>query len=164
MAIRWAFLVGIVAITQGCRDKAPDPAARGSADLTAASRVPTSTPKPPSLGADAGVDPSLPAPPRQSADATFTAQARDVEWAPSTETELRRRFTKIRGAKLEDAECRQSQCRLVIAGNEGDVGRTIADLESNRGLHGFAANVLLTTPERKSDGTLVLRAFAMFER
>jgi len=162
MAIRWAFLVGIVAITQGCGDKAPNPVARGSEDLTATSRVPASTPLP-SLGAGAG-DPSLPTPPKQSADATFTAQVRDVEWAPSTETELQRRFTKIRGAKLQDAECRQSQCRLVIAGSEGDIGRTIADLESNRGLHGFATNVLLTTPERKSDGTLVLRAFAMFER
>ncbi len=135
----------------------------GSGGLTAP-RV--SAPIPPTLTADAatGSAPALALPPTQSAEATFAAQPRDADWAPPTENEIRRRFKKIRGAKLEETECRENRCRLVVAGSEADVSQTISDLESDRGLHGFASNILLTAPERKPDGSLVLRAFAVFER
>lgn len=103
-------------------------------------------------------------PPTQSPEATFLAQSRDPDWAPSTEGEIRKRFQKIRGAKLSETECRHSQCRIVVAGGEAEVSRTIADLEGDRGLHGFAQNLLLTAPERKPDGSLVLRVFALFDR
>ena len=70
----------------------------------------------------------------------------------------------MRGARLDGAECRHTQCQLTVVGTEGDVGRTIADLEGANGLHGFARQLILTAPERRADGTLVLRAFAAFER
>jgi hypothetical protein len=155
--MRWASFV--VTIACSCGEKPASAPARGSDEPVKPAKV--AAPERPALN-DATL-PTLPPPP-QSAEATFTAQVRDDEWAPTTETEIKRRLTKIRGAKLEATECRQNQCRLVLAGSEGDVGQTIADLEGTRGLHGFATNVLLTAPERRSDGTLVLRAFAMFER
>jgi len=94
----------------------------------------------------------------------FEAEVRDDEWAKPTERGIKQRFKHVRGAKLREAECRQSRCRLVIAGSKSDVAQTIADLESARGLTGFAKSVLLTAPERQADGSLELRAFALFER
>lgn len=151
-------LVAISAITLGCGEKSTPTAGSGSSEAQALTKV--AAPAPPTL---ADARPALPEP-HVTADAAFAAQTRDPEWAPTTETEIKRRFKKVRGGRLEDAECRQSQCRLVITGSEGDVGKTIADLESDRGLHGFATTILLTAPETQPDGTLVLRAFATFER
>jgi len=152
----------LATILMGCKDK-PKPPAAGPAD-------PTPTPTP-AAKVEAPKSPTLPARPtlpgasgKPTAETRFAAETRDDDWAPTAETQIRRRFTNIRGAKLEDTECRQSQCRLVIAGSEGEVGRTIADLESNRGLHGYAKNILLTAPEKKTDGSLVLHAFALFDR
>lgn len=96
--------------------------------------------------------------------ASFATQERDTEWAPATEDEIRKRYRAVRGAKLEATECRQSQCRLVVAGTETDVGRAIADLESLHGLRGYATSLLLGTPTHKPDGTVELQAFAVFER
>ncbi len=162
--------VGIILLGgAACREKSPEPAAQGSAAPTPPATRPgpaIAAPQPPSLGADAGVaaGPQPALPPAQTPEAAFTSQTRDAEWAPATETEIKRRFKQVRGAKLEQTECREDRCRLVVAGSEADVGQTIADLESDRGLHGFATNVLLTAPERKPDGSIVLRAFAIFER
>jgi hypothetical protein len=115
------------------------------------------------------VVPPQPSLPRQDhiksgAEAVFSAETRDDDWAPKVEKELAKRFAKVRGAKLEDTECRQSQCRIVVHGNPAEVSRTIADLEGTRGLHGYAKNIVLTAPEKKSDGSIVMRAFAVFER
>jgi hypothetical protein len=99
----------------------------------------------------------------KSAQAVFEAESRETVWAGEAETEIKSRL-KLRAGKVEAVECRQSQCRLTIAGSKTDVGKAIADLEGHRGLHGYAKNVLLTAPEEKSDGTLVLRAYALFDR
>lgn len=94
----------------------------------------------------------------------FEAQSRDPAWAQTTEREIKTRFAKVRGGKLDAMECRQSACRLTISGSEGDVGQTIADLESPRGLHGFAKTIILSAPEKRPDGSIVLRATAVFDR
>lgn len=99
-----------------------------------------------------------------AASETFESETRDADWAGPTERGIKQRFKNVRGAKLRAAECRESRCRLTIAGTEAEVSQTIADLEGKRGLSGFAKSVLLTAPERKPDGSLELRAFAVFER
>lgn len=122
----------------------------------------------PKLPEDAAVEvpalPALDAPAPGDAVADFDRQTRDPAWAPRTEKTVRERFTKVRGGKLQSIECRESACRLEIAGSEGDIGQAIADLESPRGMHGFAKNIILSAPERKPDGSVVLRATATFER
>jgi hypothetical protein len=103
--------------------------------------------------------------PSKAANDSFEDEQRDNDWAPPVETELKERFQKMRGgAKLDNAECRQSRCRLTIVGSEGDMAQTIADLEGPRGLHGYAKHVLLTAPVQKPDGTIELRAIASFDR
>jgi len=154
-----ALVAGILVSACKSNDKPANPPAGGSDE--GLSKVAVTAP--PQL-ADAAVAPTLPGEKGPTAEAAFAAQARDEEWAPTTETEIEKRFAKIRGAKLEDAECRQSQCKLVVHGSQADVSQTIADLESHRGLHGYATNVLLTAPEKRADGTLVLRVFAIFDR
>jgi hypothetical protein len=172
MPSRWPIVVGIAVIAGGVawfalRDGEGEkpttpisPKSPGSADLTTPSKV-VSVPAPPRLPS---ADTKNPALPKLTAAEVFAAQPRDDEWAPPTETEIRKRFKRVRGAKLSELDCRQSQCQIIVAGTQADVSRTIADLEGDRGLHGFAQNLLLTAPERKPDGTLVLRAFAMFDR
>ncbi|HEU0037594.1 MAG TPA: hypothetical protein VFQ53_43585 [Kofleriaceae bacterium] len=163
MVLRSAIIAGVV-LTCGCRDREAPPRAKatGSDPLTA----PVAAPEPPRLGSANPGSGSAPAlPPTPSANAAFEAQARDDVWAAPTEGEIKRRFGKLKaGAKLDAVECRQDQCRLTIAGTPAAMTQTIADLESARGLHGFAANVLLTTPEKQADGTLVMRAIASFDR
>lgn len=148
----------VFTILLGCGGEKAPPAQTGSAD------------PPPTPVAKAGVPerPSLPTkpslPPGKSADAVFDNEQRDVDWAADVESGIKRRFEKVRGAKLEATECRQSQCKLTIVGSEGDLAQAIADLEGPRGLHGYAKNILLSAPAKKADGTLELRAFALFER
>ncbi len=161
---RWPvhFSTLVVAILLSCKaDKAPE-APPASAPDEPPSKVEVAAPKAPVLPPR----PTLPSSPggKSTAETIFAAQERDDDWAPGAETEIKRRFIKVRGGTLENAECRQSQCKLVIAGSESEVSRTIADLEGTRGLHGYAKNLLLTAPEKKSDGSVVLRAFAMFDR
>jgi hypothetical protein len=154
-----------VAILLGCRVSERSDTGSGSAPSADPDPTPVNVepkveaPKAPEL-------PKLPPPPpgKSAADNAFQEQIRDDQWAPTAEAEIHRRFGKVRGAKLEGAECRQNQCRLTIQGNQGEVSRAIADLEGSRGLHGYAKNILLTAPEKKADGTLVLRAFATFDR
>ncbi len=150
----------LVAILMACKgDKAP-PAqtASGSGAAEAPAPAKVGVPDRPSL------PPPRPTLPSKTAEASFDGESRDAAWASETEGTIARKFEKVRGAKLEKAECKQTQCKLTIVGSEGDVAQAIADLESARGLHGFAKNVLLTAPEKQSDGTLQLRAFAVFER
>lgn len=151
------FSVGavIVAITHGCGGEKVAPPQRGSEDP-----VPkVSAPIAPALH-DALGGPQLP---KQTSEEAFTGETRDPDWAPKTETEIKRRFGSIRGAKLEGTECRQSQCRLTIAGSEGDVGQSIADLGGPRGLHGYAT-VVLSKPTKKPDGSVELRIYTVFDR
>src|SRR5690242_13543284 len=72
------------------------------------------------------VAPAQPALPRQdglksNTEAVFANETRDDDWAPKVEKELGKRFAKIRGAKLEDTECRHSQCRIVVHGSQAEV-------------------------------------------
>lgn len=102
--------------------------------------------------------------PSRESHADFEAEVRDTAWAPGVETEIKTRFEKVRGGKLEQADCRKTRCRMTIVGNEGDLAQTISDLEGPRGLHGYAKSILLTAPTRKPDGTVELRAIALFDR
>jgi hypothetical protein len=102
--------------------------------------------------------------PSRASHDDFEAEIRDPEWAPQIETGIKERFAQVRGAKLEQTECRKTKCRLTITGSQGDLAQTIADLEGPRGLHGYAKNVLLTAPAQKPDGTVELRAIAIFDR
>lgn len=102
--------------------------------------------------------------PSRASHDDFEAELRDAAWAPGVESGIKERFAQVRGAKLEQTECRKTKCRLTITGSEGDLAQTIADLEGPRGLHGYAKNVLLTAPAQKPDGTIELRAIAIFDR
>jgi hypothetical protein len=170
---RGRVVVGSVLAIAGlaCREpkESPKPAP-AAVDPSGSAQVPAiEAPVAPSLPADAAIAEIAPpaAAPTDAAIAplvAFDAQPRDPAWAAKTEREIEQRFTKVRGGTLEATECRQSACRLTITGSEGDVGQTIADLESPRGMHGYARSITLTAPEKRPDGTLVLRAIANFER
>lgn len=121
-----------------------------------------SAPPTPDLSSARGSAPALPATPTPSQE--YASQTRDADWASPTEAEIKKRWLQIRGGALEDVECHQSQCKLTIVGSQRDVSRSIADLEGARGLHGFAKTIYLSGPEKKSDGTIVLRAYASFDR
>lgn len=167
--MRWPIVVGITVILSSLawfalrttKRDLPNPARPGGSVPLTTTRAPVAAPPSPTLGSD-GPRPELPKPP--TAEAAFASQTRDTEWAPATEDEIRKRYRTVRGARLAEAECRQSQCRLVVAGTEDEIGRAIADLESMHGLRGFASSLLLGSPARQPDGTVELHAFALFER
>ena len=80
----------LVTISLGCGEKSSPPASGSSETPALAAK------------ADAAVAKvSAPEPPKLTVAETFAAQDRDKEWAPATETEIKQRFTKVRGAKLE---------------------------------------------------------------
>ena len=136
----------------------------GSADLTRADpRAKVSAPEGPSLPASgSATKPDLP--PAPTADDVFSREPRDDAWAAKTEADITERWKKIRGGKLENVECHQSQCRVLVTGAETDVAQAIADLEGPRGMHGFAKGVHLTSPEKRADGSITLRVFVRFDR
>src|SRR6266850_7952927 len=74
----------------------------GSASLTPTfgARTTQPTPKSPTLP-ELADRPSLPTP-----EASFASEARDDTWASQTESEIRRRFKSVRGAKLDQTECK----------------------------------------------------------
>jgi hypothetical protein len=153
--MRWLLFTILLA----CKGDPPSPpTATGSAEPTQQPVAKVNAPERPALPSPR---PSLPGKPH---DETFNAEGRDAQWASETEGGIKERFAKVRGGKLENAECRQTQCRLTIVGSEGDLAQAIADLEGARGLHGYAKNIILSAPAKKADGTLELRAFAQFER
>jgi hypothetical protein len=181
MAGRWPLVVGVTTIIAVVAwfllrdDDLSTPAARppagdGSSGLTR--REPAvSAPAGPRLGSDVewGTEaerPELPpaTPATPSADGTFEAQARDDGWARRTEADLQKRMKNIRGGKLDDIECRETMCRIIVIGSEAEVAKTVDELESPRGLSGYAKSLLLTAPERKPDGSIVLRLYPRFDR
>lgn len=157
--------VGILlVITASCGSEKSKPSTAGSggsSDLTGSAAI--ASPPVPAL-VDARPAPALPDGGAPTAQQAFEAQPRDPEWAPETERELARRWKQLRGAAIEGAECRQDQCRVVVAGSEGDVGQTIADLDSPRGLQAISKSVLLSAPSKRSDGKVELALYVMFER
>lgn len=113
--------------------------------------------------------PSLPEAPRlpngsaaQTPAEVFAVEARDPAWAPQIEAEIAERFAKT-PAKVT-AECRSSRCRLTLDGATADVSKTIAALETTKGLLQFADSLYLTRPTQRDDGTMQLQAIATFTR
>jgi hypothetical protein len=96
-------------------------------------------------------------------DSTFESETRDAVWAAKTEDEIRRRFRSLRGGSLDTTECRQDQCLLTLSGTEEQMTQTLGELETKRGLVGFAHHIVLTGPVQK-DGKLVIKAYAIFAR
>jgi hypothetical protein len=180
MAVRWPIVVGIVAVGGGLawlllRGNDRDPAA------PVAVTAPAPTPPVPALHPTPDPTPTpevAPVLPRAVDDRlrpqlpdvvspvdTFAQERRDDAWAVATEAEIAKRLEHLRGAALERTECRQTECRLVLAGEDPkELGKAIADLQGKHGLVGFASSLLLTAAEPRADGRLVLRAFATFER
>ena len=75
-----------------------------------------------------------------------------------------RRTGYFGGTATLQTECHQTQCKLVLDGDQKSVGKAIATMESTEGLQGFASTIFLTAPEQRTDGTITLRAFATFAR
>lgn len=92
----------------------------------------------------------------------FERQTRDPAWAGPTETEIKKRVTKL-GAQVDTAECRHDRCLISLRGSEEQMTDALAKLESPAGLQGFAQSIYLTAPV-EHDGTLVVRAYATFDR
>lgn len=96
--------------------------------------------------------------------AAFEAQERDADWAPATESEIKHRFnTGVRAGHLDHTECRADQCLLTMSGSEEEMGKVLADLETEGGLRNFADHIILSGPENR-DGKLVVKAYAVFDR
>lgn len=162
-------LVAWFASRDRSNDSARAPGKTGSGTLTAPPRAATSAPAAPALvdagPTEPGERPALPATPDAAPPTAlelFSAEPRDERWAPRTEAELRKRLRPIAAIASDDIECRSRQCRISITGTKDAVGDAISDLEGPRGLHGYAEHVVLTAPERRADGTVVLRAFVQF--
>jgi hypothetical protein len=184
MAARAGLVVGAVAITAGIawfalrgREDDTTPPVKadpGSAPVTAPAGSDSGsafirTPRDGKAAIFAPAGPSLEGSASGSTDgsvaptSTFDSETRDAVWAPKTEDEIRRRFKSLRGGSLDATECRQAQCLLTLSGSEEQIGQTLAELETRRGLVGFAHHVVLSGPEQK-DGKLVVKAYAVFER
>lgn len=144
----------------GCRcNSTPEPKPTNSGEgpeKVAGSGALTARNQPPLLPTDATPEPTT--------AQRFSAQVRDDEWASATEQELTRRATKVGGAKLQGTECRHDQCRMDYLGTAGEIEHTIDGFAGHRGLHGYAKNVLLSTPVQQSDGTIAIAIYALFER
>ncbi|MDB4962086.1 MAG: hypothetical protein JWP01_2085 [Myxococcales bacterium] len=94
----------------------------------------------------------------------FVTQTRDPGWATRTESEIKKRFRALSlGVTLDALECRANQCELTISGASDDIATAFDRLESKQGLGEFADKLLLSGPEQR-DGTMIVRAYAMFER
>ncbi|MBA3538704.1 MAG: hypothetical protein H0T79_03685 [Deltaproteobacteria bacterium] len=132
-------------------------------------RAPTepALPSMPSVPSEPPPRPELPAQDSSALATTngaeaFASEPRDPAWATRTEGAIRDRLTSL-GTKLE-TECHQTRCKLVLDGGNAEVSKALARIESANGLVGFASSIVLTAPEQRADGTMVLRAFAIFER
>jgi hypothetical protein len=172
MTARWGILVGVLAIAAGIAwfathrgGSADDPPAKiapeGTANLT------PSTPPATGTGSATGRDGKIDLSPKtrpERLDSAFDAEVRDADWAIATEKEIKRRFAVgVREGKLDSAECRKDQCLLTMSGTEEEMGKAIADLETEGGLRGYADHIVLDGPVQQ-DGKLIVRAYAVFDR
>jgi hypothetical protein len=95
----------------------------------------------------------------------YASEARDLDWGPRTEKEIEQRLAHLKGGSLESTECHVTQCQIAIASADTDTLRVaIGELEAQHGLAGLATSMLLSAPEKRADGSLVLRAYVSFER
>jgi len=183
MSARWLLVVAGVAITGGIAwllvrpGEGPTTAASRDAGVSPrlmadAPRIATPTPLPPTL-VDAAVEapdeaPALPAlvedaaPPVEIGEQAFDRETRDADWAPAKERELDRRLGRL-DQRPGRVECRSRQCRMTFMGGEDALAKTMAVLDSTKGLQGFVENQLLSIV-RQADGTMELRVYASFAR
>ncbi|MGE0867496.1 MAG: hypothetical protein AB7P03_02960 [Kofleriaceae bacterium] len=190
--MRWAFVVGIVVVAAGIawvaigRESEPannQSSQPGSGVAATPGRAAISAPAGPSLASGSVAEPhddssstgttprpelprdpsGSPAAPQMTSTQPFEQQTRDSRWADKTEREIRNRFAKVRGARLQAAECRHDQCLITIAGTQAEVTTSIADIEEPTGLKGFARSIVLSAPEQDGD-RMVLRFYAVFDR
>lgn len=185
MASRLPIVVGILAIAGGItwfalrRGSDAPGTTQGSGPLTTGSgagsgKAAISAPERPALtGSGSAVanafdmpGPALPdggvAPPEKPSHRNvFAAQARDNDWADATEEDLKDRVRTLKLTTVSNIDCRTDQCELTLSGSADTVDATIAKLES--GLSTTARSLLLGRPER-SDNTLTLRAYAIYQR
>jgi hypothetical protein len=182
MTARWGILVGALVIAAGIAwfashrggsaDDSGKIAPEGSANLTSSDRQITGSGS--ATGRDGKMDLSPKTRPEHFGSANeqplpasgtaFEAQSRDADWAPVTEKEIKRRFAVgIRESKLESAECRQDQCLLTMSGNEDEMSKGLADLETEGGLRNFADHIILDGPVQQN-GKMTVRVYAVFDR
>ena len=147
MTPHWLVVVATAGVAACGSEESSRPAPIASQD---AAQAPKSRPVPPA--------------PVTPASDPFEAQVRDPKWADLTERGITQRFARVRGGRLRATECRHDRCRLVIAGTKAQLAQTIADLQGPRGLSGYAASIMLGTPELQADGSVELRAVAKFRR
>ncbi len=182
MTARWGIVVGgLVAAAaiawftmhrSGSADDSGKIAPAGSTNLTPDDRVTTGS------GSRAGRDGKVDLSPRSrpehfgsaneqplpASGTVFEAQTRDADWAPATEKEIKRRFAvAVREGKLDSAECRQDQCLLAMSGNEEEMSKAIADLETEGGLRNYADHIILDGPVQEN-GKMTVRVYAVFDR
>lgn len=183
MGARWLLVVAGVAIAAGIAwllirpGQGPTVAAERDAGVSPravadAPRLATPTPLPPTL-VDGDVDalaeqPALPAvvedaaAPAEIGEEAWNRETRDADWAPAKERELDRRLARL-DQRPGRVECRSRQCRLTFMGGEDALSKTMAVLESTKGLQGFVETQLLSIV-RQADGTMELRVYASFAR
>lgn len=95
----------------------------------------------------------------------YASEPRDLDWGPRTEKEIERRLAHLNGASLETTECHVSQCEITLSStDEHGLQIAISGLEAQKGLAGLATTMMLTAPQKRADGSLLLRAFVSFER
>jgi hypothetical protein len=95
----------------------------------------------------------------------YASEPRDLDWGPRTEKEIEQRLAHLKGANLESTECHVTQCQIALASVDTDALRVaIGELEAQRGLAGLATSMILSAPEKRADGSLLLRAYVSFER
>jgi hypothetical protein len=175
---RWAIVVGAVAIAagiawfalRGSDTVAPEPVKSPVAETPSAAgsgfiqkprdgKAAIFAPEGPSLGSGSAAADTTTITPEKA----FATEQRDARWAARTENEIKRRFRSLKGGTLDAAECKQDQCELTMSGSEEQMSQLLAEIETRRGLIGFANHVVLRGPEQK-DGKLVIKAYAVFDR
>ena len=168
MSRSWPIVVGALAVGALIwglvQDRAPPPQpappspSAGSASLT--------PPPPPVPGVESRANPAparpvLPALPPGDAGETlddkFADEPVDPAWSARTERALAKPLAQV--PTLKSVECHQTQCRVVFAGSERDIGKAVDKLESTPELHAIARTMILTAPTRHPDGTVELHTF-----
>jgi len=152
-------LVGVLAA--GCRSGSTDDsrkiAPEGSANLTPRDPKIDVTPKAQPVHTAPETPPAAPA-----AVGAFEAEVREGTWALATEEEIKHRFSTGIG-KLDSAECKKQQCLLTMSGTEEEMAKTLAAIETEEGLRGYADHIILDGPVMQ-DGKMIVRAYAVFDR
>jgi hypothetical protein len=92
----------------------------------------------------------------------FADEARDPTWAPVTETSIKQRLATAPATLT--TECRSAHCQIRLDGPTASVDKTIAIMESEKGLQGFAKQILLGKPESHADGSMSLALYVIFDR